>query len=151
MRIVSASLTALQAGEQVTLAPGDTLRVTVAFEYTVSANTSVLLRAAPYAYTLGILNRVDKCVSEETVELLRALEPTGKEVTVDIYIVPAADGGPKDGTYGLIAEIPGYDVSQHIDDAIIIAGNPESWTELLAPMMMIMMMGMMMGMVKDIK
>jgi hypothetical protein len=151
MTIKHASLVALQAGEQVTVAPGDTLRVIVTFDYTVSVDASVILRAAPYAYTLGILNRVDKCVTEETVQLPRALDPTSKEATVDIFVLPAADGGPKDGTYGLIAEIPGYDASQNIDDAIVIAGNPEGITELIAPMMMLMMMGMMMGMVKDIK
>jgi len=149
MTVRTVSLEALQAGAQVTVAPGDTLRVVVSFKYTVAANTTALLRAAPYAYTLGVLDRVNSCVAEVDVDLPAATTPTAKEATVDIYILSKADGGPTDGTYGLIAEFPGYDLEEHIDNAIIIEGNKDNWSELLGTVMMIMMMGMMVGMVKQ--
>jgi len=151
MTIVAASLSALQAGEQVTLAPNDILRVTFSFQYTVLEATTVIARACPYQYKTitPVLDRIGSCCGEEEITLARATTPTSKEVVIDLVMLPAAEHGIADGVYGLIAEMPGYgtDAQALIDDCIIISGNPEGMWEIMGVMMPMMMLMAMMGMI----
>jgi hypothetical protein len=148
--IVSTSLGALAAGEQVQLSVGDTLRVSVGFKYVVAEDTIVTLRACPYQYTLGILDRIGSCCGEADIELERTTTAKLKEATVDVPIIAAAEGGIEDGTYGLIAEIPGSDTEDKIDDCLVISGNPAGITDMLPMLMVVMMMGMMMPMMEEV-
>ena len=148
--VVETNLRALQAGEQVTVPVDETLRVIVEFDYTVSTSTSIAVRVYPYQYTLGILDRIGSCGGEATVDLPATLIPMHKEVQIDCYMEPAKEDGIEDGTYGIIAEVPGTDASAQIDDVLVITGNPEDWTKLLGPLLTIMVMGMMVNMVKDV-
>lgn len=142
--IVNTSLAALATGEQVQLSVGDILRVTVGFKYTAAEDTVITLRACPYHYVVGVLNRVGGSCSETDIELERAATTTLKETTVDMPIVPAAEGGVSDGTYGLIVEILGTDVEDHIDDCLVIGGNPTGMMEMIGPLLVL---GLMAGMV----
>lgn len=141
--LVETSLGALVAGEKVTLSPGDTLRVKVGFKYSVAQNTVVTLRACPYQYRLSILDRIGGSCSEADIELERATTSRLAEATVDMPVVAASDGGIADGTYGLITEILGTDVSDKIDDCLVITGNPASIWELLPTLGMVLIMSMM--------
>jgi len=144
------SLKALQAGEQVTVPVGETLRVIVEFDYTVSVDTSMALRVYPYQYTVGVLDRIGSCGGEYTADLPAALTSTHQEVQVDCLMKPAKEGGIANGTYGIIAEVPGTSASFKIDDALVITGNPEDWTDLLAPMLALMALTMMVGMTQSL-
>jgi len=148
--IVNTSLTALAAGEQVQLSVGDTLRISVSFKYTVAEDTIVTLRACPYQYTLGVLDRIGGSCGEADVELERFTTSKLKEANVDMPIVPASEGGIANGTYGLIAEILGTDVEDHIDDCLVISGNPAGITDLLPMLIVVMMMGMIMPMMEEV-
>lgn len=147
--IVRTSLGALAAGEQVQLSVGDTLRVSVSFKYTVAEDTIITLRACPYHYTMGVLDRIGGSCGEAEIELERSTTLKLKEATVDMPIVPAAEGGIADGTYGLIAEILGTDVEAHIDDCMVISGNPAGITDILPMLILVMMMGMIMPMMEE--
>jgi hypothetical protein len=147
--IVNTSLAALAAGEQVQLSVGDTLRITVSFKYTVAQDTIVTLRACPYQYKLGVLDRIGGSCGEADIELERSTTLKLKEATVDMPIVPAAEGGIANGTYGLIVEILGTGVEAHIDGCLVIAGNPAGVSDILSMAMVVMMMGMIMPVMEE--
>jgi len=150
--IVNTSLAALATGEQVQLSVGDTLRVTVGFKYTAAEATIVTLRACPYHYTMGVLDRIGGSCGEADIELERSTVLKLKEATVDMPVVAAAEGGVSDGTYGLIAEILGTDVEYHIDDCLVISGNPTldgGLMDMIPMLMVVMMMGMIMPMMEE--
>lgn len=142
--IVNTSLGALAAGEQVQLSVGDTLRISVSFKYVVAEDTVVTLRACPYQYTLGALDRIGGSCGGTEIELERSTTSKLKEATVDMPIVPASEGGIANGTYGLIVEIPGSDASDKIDGCLVISGNPAGVMDLIPMVMVVMMMGLVM-------
>ena len=124
---------------------GETWRVYVSFKYVVPENMTVTLRACPYSRVLGILNRVDGCCSQTDIDLMATATPLLKEASVDITFKPESEGGIADGTYGLIAEIVGTGAEEHIDDCIIVSGNPPGTWEMIPSLMLVMMMGMTMN------
>lgn len=148
--IVQTSVGAMAAGEQVQLSVGDTLRVTVSFKYTVAEDTIVTLRACPYQYRLGVLDRIGGSCAEADIELERSTTPKLKEATVDMPVVPASEGGIANGTYGLIVEILGTSVEAHVDDCLVISGNAAGVTDMLSLVMVVMMMGLMIPMMEEI-
>ncbi len=128
---------------------GDTIRVTVGLEYTVGKDTTVTLRACPYHYAAGfVLDRIGSCCGQNSVDLEAALIPTEKTATVDFYLLPAAEGGIEDGTYGLIVEVLEADTYAKLDDVLIISGNPAGIMDMLPMLMVVMMMGMMIPMME---
>lgn len=134
-------------GEKVELSVGDTLEVSVSFKYTVAENTMVTLRACPYQYTVGVLDRIGgSCGENREVELEATLTPKTKEAVVEMPIVPASEGGIENGTYGLIAEVLGTDAEDHIDDCLVISGNPPSMMEMIGPILVLGLMAGMMSM-----
>lgn len=141
--LVETSFEALQAGEKAQLSVGDTLRVTVSFKYTVAEKTTVTLQACPYHRVLGVLDRIGGSCGQVNIELERATTPKLTEATVDMPVVPAAQGGVDDGTYGLIVEILGTDVEAHIDDVLVVSGNPPGPFQMIPALMVVMMMAMM--------
>ncbi len=130
---------------------GETWRVYVSFKYTSPGKTAVTLQAAPYTRVLGVINRVDACLSQVNVDLEPALTPAPKEAAVDIYFKPQAQGGIADGTYGLIAEVPGK-AADAIDDCLVVAGNPAApnMTNIFGLLVMVMMMGMVTPMMEEV-
>ena len=140
------SLAELASGQVIELSVGDTLRISVSFKYVVAEDTTVTLRACPYQYTVGVLDRIGGSCGEADIELERSTTAKLKEATVDMPIVPAAEGGIANGTYGLIAEILGTDAEDHIDDCLIISGNPVSMMEMVGPLLVIGLMAAMVGM-----
>jgi hypothetical protein len=149
MTLVQTSLGILQSGGRVQLSPGDILRVRVSFQYTVAEDTIVTLRACPYQYKLGILDRIQGSCGEADITLERSTTSKLKEATVDMPVVSAANGGISDGTYGLIVEILGSDARANIDDCLVISGNPAGVTDMLPMLMMVMMMSMIMPMMGE--
>ena len=143
------SLAELANGQVIELAVGDILQVWVSFKYVVAEDTIVTLRACPYA---GLFGRVGGSCGEADIELERSTTAKLKEAAVDMPIVPAAEGGIENGTYGLIAEILGTDAEDHIDDCLVISGNPAGMMEMVGPLLVIgLMMGMMSMMTPMVK
>lgn len=149
--LVETSLAALASGEQVALVPGDTLRVTCSFSYTVAEAITVTLWGA-----LGIgLGRDIENFKQISLEA----STTPKTWSGDIDI-PIPTSGKNNGTYWLQVEVQGYDLGSHagqkIEGAVVISGMPEVGdifktignlvTMMIVMMMMEMMMGMMDGM-----
>ena len=143
--LVETSLTALAAGEQVQLGPGDTLRVSCNFKYTVAQAITVTLWAA-----LGIgLGRDIESFKEISLE--PTLTPKTWEGDIDI---PIPTSGKNNGTYWLQAEIKGYDLGknagQKIEGAVVISGmGGAGITDMLPVLIMVMMMGMVMPMMEE--
>jgi len=132
--LVQTSLSALLAGEQVELAPGDVLRVSCSFKYKVAEAITVVLWAS---LGLGIGRDIE---SFEEISLEATLTPKTWEGDIDILI----PSGKTAGTYWLRAEIEGYpDTQTTIPDAAVISGVP-SMMEMVGPLLA---MGLMAGMV----
>lgn len=137
------SLAELANGQVIELSVGDTLRVVVSFKYTVAEDTIVTLRACPYHYVLGVLDPIEGSCGEADIDLERSATLKLKEAIVDMPIVPAAEGGIANGTYGLIAEILGTDAEDHIDDCLVISGNPPSPIDMVGPLLVLGLMAAM--------
>jgi len=134
--IVSTSLDALAAGEQVQLSVGGTLRVNVSFKYTVAEPTTVVLWAS---LGLGIGRDIE---NKEEISLEGAITPKTWEGSIDLTVPQ----GVTAGTYWLRAEIEGYPETQvTIDDAVVITAPP-SPIEMVGPLLVL---GLMAGMVSQ--
>ena len=130
---------------------GDTVRVTVSFKYVVGVNTTVKLFAGPYYTNIFGKHMVTPCVGEAEVSLVAASTPTPQTASVDFILIPKANGGIDNGTYGLRVWIEGTNAVAEQDNVIIVSGNPTGGLDMsgILPMvMMLMMMGMVMPMVQ---
>jgi hypothetical protein len=141
--LVETSLAALAAGEQVQVGPGDTLRVSCNFKYTVAQAITVTLWAA---LGLGLGRDIE---SFKEISLESTLTP--KTWTGDIDI-PIPTSGKSNGTYWLQAEIKGYpETVVKIDNAVVISGMAGVFdiSSIMGLMMVVMMMGMIMPMMEE--
>jgi len=134
---------------------GETIRVTVSFEYTVGINTSVKVFAGPYYTNIFGKHMVEPCVGSADVSLAAATEPISQTATVDFILIPKAQGGIDDGTYGLRVWVEDTNAVAEQDNVIIVTGNPISsgsgdmFTAMMPMLMMVMMMGMVMPMTQQ--
>lgn len=138
--LVQTSLAALAAGEQVELGPGDILRVSISFKYTVAQSITVVLWAS-----LGTgLIRSDM-ESFKEISLEATLTPKTWEGDIDINIPMS---GEENVDYWLRAEIEGYPdtQTQTPNNPILIRGMPEPipiWETVSS----LLVLGLMAGMV----
>jgi len=135
---VGNAIVALDPGQPLTVSVGDTLRVFYAFNYKVAETTGVEIWASLYKYVVGILNRQEQAQKKQTITLEKAIEWRPYEGEIDIGV-----GDVSPGTYGLICELPKYDVEHHIDDCIEVTAPPSVW-EMMGPLLVL---GLMAGMV----
>jgi hypothetical protein len=126
---------------------GDKVRVTVSFKYVVGVNTMVKLFAGPYYTNIFGKHLVTPCVGEAEVSLVAASTPTAQSASVDFILIPKANGGIDNGTYGLRVWIEGTNAVAEQDSVIIVTGNPGGVSDMFSAMMPMLMMLMMMGMV----
>ena len=126
---------------------GDKVRVTVAFKYMAGVSSTVKMYAGPYYTNLFGRHLVDPCVGEADVQLIAASTPTDQTATVDFILIPKANGGIDNGTYGLRVWVEGTNADTFQDDILIVSGNPAGAADTLSAMMPMLMMLMMMGMV----
>lgn len=128
---------------------GDKLRVTVSFNYVIGVNTTLTVSAGPYYTNLFGKHMVDSCVGQSDVSLVAASSPTLASATIDFILVPKANGGIDNGTYGLRVWIEGTNAVAEQDSVIIVSGNPSGsgLTDMFTSMMPMLMMVMMLGMV----
>jgi len=130
---------------------GDTIRVTVSFRYAVGVNTTVRLLAGPYSTNIFGKHMVDPCVGRVDISLVAVSTPTPQTADVDFILIPKANGGIDNGTYGLRVWIEGTNAVAEQDNVIIVSGNPTAGFDIsgMMPMvMMLMMLGMVMPMVQ---
>jgi len=132
---------------------GDTVRVTISFNYVVGVNTTVKLQACPYYTNILGKHMVNSCVGSTDLPLIAASTPTPQSATVDFVLVPKANGGIDNGTYGLRIWIEGTDAIAEQDSVIIVSGNSsggigDTLTSIMPMLMMVMMMGMIMPMMQ---
>jgi len=125
---------------------GDRVRVTVSFKYVVGVNTTLKLLAGPYSTNIFGKHLVNSCVGEAEVVLTAASTPTPQTADVDFILIPKANGGIDNGTYGLRVWIEDTNAVAEQDNVIIVSGNVGS-TDIFSSMMPMMMMLMMLGMV----
>ena len=140
---------------------GDKVRVTVAFKYSVLVDATVYLYAGPYYSNLFGKNLVGTCVGQANIALPANSSPTDKTAAVDFTLLPKAQGGIEDGTYGLAVwvrskesstdpwALPGPMGKLEQENALIVSGNPsgggllDSISSMMPMIMMVMMIGMM--------
>ena len=131
---------------------GDTVRVTVSFSYTVGNNTSVRLLAGPYYTNIFGKHMVTPCVGQADVSLTAASEPTSQSASVDFILIPKANGGIDNGTYGLRVWIEDTNAVAEQDNVIIVSGNTsggDMFSSMLPMVMMLMMVGMIVPMTRQ--
>lgn len=141
--IVETSLVALQAGQQLELAAGDTLRVTVSFDAAMSSDTTTEL-------WVSLLIEPGRDYTIKTpVPLKKSATPLPYSIVVDMPITTTC--GLDNLTYDLWAELPSYDEVVKVQDAASITGMPASFKEtlgnigdMISLMIVMMMMSMMM-------
>ena len=134
---------------------GDTVRVTVSFKYVVGVNTTLKLLAGPYYTNIFGKHMVNSCVGQTDVSLTVATTPTPQTTTVDFILIPKANGGIENGTYGLRVWVEDTNALAEQDNVIIVSGNPSGgggldiFTSMMPMLMMLMMLGMVMPMVQQ--
>jgi len=131
---------------------GDTVRVTVSFKYTVGVNTTVKLLAGPYYTNIFGKHMVTPCVGEADVSLAAVSEPAPQSASVDFILIPKANGGIDNGTYGLRVWIEGTNAVAEQDNVLIVLGNVSGgdvFTGMMPMLMMLMMLGMVMPMATE--
>ena len=126
---------------------GNKVRVTVAFKYTAGVNSTVKMYAGPYYTNVLGKHMVDPCVGEADVSLIAASTPADKTATVDFILIPKANGGIDNGTYGLRVWVEGTNAVAEQDNVIVVAGNPGGGGDMFSAMMPMLMMVMMLGMI----
>jgi len=126
---------------------GDKVRVTVSFKYVVGVNTTVKMYAGPYYTNIFGKHMVDPCVGEADVSLIAASTPADQTATVDFILIPKANGGIDNGTYGLRVWIEKTNAVAEQDNIIIVSGNPGGVSDMFSAMMPMLMMFLMIGMV----
>ncbi|GAJ16191.1 unnamed protein product [marine sediment metagenome] len=130
----------LVEGQPLPIAVGETLRVFYSFNYRMPNAADVRIWASLYKYTLGILNRKENAQTKQTVTLEKALDWKDYSGEIDI---PVGDIDP--GIYGLICELPGYDVEDSIDDCLEVAAAP-GIMDMIGPLLVIGLMAVMVSM-----
>ncbi len=133
--------------EPKTFNAGDKVRVTVSFKYTAAINTSIKLYAGPYYTNAFGKHMVDPCVGQADISLTVASAPAAKTATVDFTLIPKANGGIENGTYGLRVWIEGTNAVAEQDNVIVVSGNAGSSGDMFTAMMPMLMMVMMLGMI----
>jgi hypothetical protein len=131
---------------------GDKVRVTVSYKYVAGINTTVRLFAGPYYTNIFGKHMVTSCVGEAEVSLTTASTPTQQTDSVDFILIPKANGGIDNGTYGLRVWIEETNAIAEQDNVIIVSGNPSGafdMSGMLPVVMMLMMLGMVMPMVNE--
>jgi len=136
-----------------TLNVGDTVRVTVSFKYVVGVNTTVKVFAGPYSTNIFGKHMVGPCVGQADVSIAATSTPTPQTVDVDFILIPEANGGIDNGTYGLRVWVEDTNAVVEQDNVIIVAGNPDGGmfdiSGMLPMVMMMVMLGMVMPMVGE--
>ncbi|GAH98039.1 unnamed protein product [marine sediment metagenome] len=130
----------LAEGQPLPIAVGDTIRVFHSFSYKLPEAGDVEIWASLYKYTLGILNREGKAQTKQTVTLEKALDWKDYSGEIDILV-----GDIDAGTYGLICELPDYDVDDSIDDCLEVAAVP-GIMDMIGPLLVIGLMAIMVPM-----
>ena len=131
---------------------GDKVRVTVSFKYVVGVNTTVKLFAGPYYINIFGKHMVTPCVGQADVSITAASEPTPQSASVDFILIPKANGGIDNGTYGLRVWIEDTNAVAEQDNVIIVSGNAsggDMFSSMMPMLMMLMMLGMVMPMVTE--
>jgi hypothetical protein len=134
---------------------GETVRVTVSFKYVVGVNTAVKMFAGPYYTNIFGKHMVSPCVGQTDVSLSAATVPSPQTTEVDFILIPKAQGGIENGTYGLRVWVEGTSALAEQDNVIIVSGNPggggglDMLSSMMPMVMVLMMMGMVMPMVQQ--
>ncbi len=133
---------------------GDKIKVTAAFSYTVSVSTKITLSACPYYISAGLKPLVSSCVGSTDVQLVATATPTPMTVDIVLTLVPKAQGGIENGTYGLIVWVGSPSINDFSlmfaskawqDNIIIVTGNPTTpniWGTIGSFMVLAIMLGM---------
>ena len=135
---------------------GDTIKVTVSFIYTVSVSTKITISACPYYVSAGLRPLVSSCVGSTDVTLTPTAIPTLVTVDVPFTLVPKAQGGIENGTYGLVVWLGSPSINDfslmfaskaYQDNIIIVTGNPAT-SSIWSTIGSIMVLGLMVGIVQ---
>ena len=137
---VNDTIYSLAEGQPLQIKVGDVIKVYFSFKANIPERMTVNIQAALYRYTFGVLNRTPYAITKGTM----TLESTGGVVqdystTIDITIV----SGISSDTYGLIVELPDYDLQDKIDNCLEVP-KEAGIMDMIGPLLMIgLMMGLM--------
>ncbi len=134
----------LVEGQPLPISTGDVIRVFFTFKGRVPQRTEVRIWASLHHYILGILDRQQRAQTKG-VMTLEAMEEL-KDYASDMDIVIGDIGS---GLYGLIVELPDYDIEDRIDDCLEVAAVPSIF-EMLGPLLIIGLMMFLIPMITPI-
>lgn len=133
----------LTEGQPLPITVGEILSVSYAFNYKMPETANIKIWASLYKYSFGILDRQGQSQTKEVITLVKALDWKPYEGVIDIVV-----GDMLPGTYGLICELPDYDVEERIDDCLEISAPPSIW-DMIGPLLVIGLMAWMIPMMKE--
>ncbi len=138
--VVGNAIYPLIEGQPLPIAIGDTLKVFYAFRYRIPEEADIKIWASLYKYSFGIIDRQGQSQTKGTIILPRALDWENFSGEIDIVI-----GNMSAGTYGLILELPDYDVEERIDDSLEVA-TVAGIFDMIGPILIIGIMAMVLPM-----
>lgn len=135
----------------------------IALPEAIEATAHTLIGApVSFSYRVGedvVVNLITYIYSQETGEMLltstkaislpKSLDWSSWEETGEVEVIPTAEGGIGNGTYGLGAQIEGYgDQAQYnIDNAVVVSGIEIPVVNMVTPIIALGFVGMMVGLV----
>lgn len=134
----------LTEGQPLPISVGDVIRLFYTFSYKLPERTTVRIWASLYDAPLGWLNRKEAAQTKETITLEETLEWQDYSGEIDIVI-----GSIGSGIYGLIVELPDYDVEARIESCLEVAAVPSVFDMIIPLLILGLMAGIMLPMLKE--
>lgn len=129
----------LTEGQPLSISAGDVIRLFYAFSYRLPERTIVRIWASLYQVT-----RTEKAQTKETITLEEALEWQDYSGEIDIVI-----GSIGSGVYGLIVELPDYDIEDRIPNCLEVAAVPSIFDTIMPLLILGLLAGLMLPMLKE--
>jgi len=137
---VNDTIYSLAEGQPLQIKVGDVIKVYFSFKANIPERMTVNIQAALYRYTFGVLNRTPEATTKGTM----TLESTGgvvRDYSTDIDITIMS--GINADIYGLLVELPAYNLQAKIDDCLEVP-KKQGLLDMIGPLLVLgLMMGMM--------
>lgn len=113
----------------------------ISFSYRVAEDVTVNLQTYIYSWEDGVITPL--LLSSKAISLPQSLDWSEREETGQVEIIPTAEGGIGNGTYGLGAMIEGYEeqAQYNIDNAVVVSGIEVPIASVVAPIAVLGILG----------
>lgn len=149
----------LVEGQPLSVVTGDVLKIFFGFRYKIDETSDVAIWASLYKKYTARIDRADDAQTKTVITLEKTFE--WKEVSGEIDIlIPKVSGalgglitgGIDEGLWGLIVELPDYNVDGRIENCIEAIAPPglfDTIGQLIPMLILVMIMGMIMPLMEE--